>query len=117
MQHGGGSDLELDPSELTCQIRWESPIVDEAGTQTGDYNDEGDDWAKIEPFAGRELFLAGQVSPRITHRITTYWREGVKPDWRIIFEERVFEFDRVIDKLEQKTVLEIIAIEDPQPKI
>lgn len=113
---GGGGGVEIDPSELTCEIRWESPVLDDAGQQT-DWQDEGDDWAKIEPFAGQEFFLIMQAKSLVTHRITTYWREGVKPDWRIVFEERIFHIDRVIDVLEQKVKLEIIAKENTQPTI
>lgn len=114
----GSSGVEIDPNELTCEIRWESPVINEdTGKQTGEWLDEGGDWAKIEPFAGRELFIAMQVMPRVTHRVTTYWRDGVKPDWRIVYEERILHIDRVIDVLEQKVKLELICIEKPQPTI
>lgn len=111
------SDELLDPNELVHEIRFESPVLDDAGEKTDDWNDEGVEWAKIEPLAGRKLFLALQSDSRITHEITVAWREGVQPDWRIVFKERVFYIERVMNILELDVKLEIMAIEKPQPKI
>ena len=113
-----GRDADLNPAELTKCIQWQSPQVDaDTGQQTGEWTDQGDDWAKIEPLAGKELFLAMQVAPRVTHRVTAAYRDSVAPDWRIVYRGRIFHIDRVINVMEEDTKLELLCIESPQPTI
>lgn len=110
---GASGGIDFDPSELTCEIRFESRVVDPDTKQwTGDWTIEGDDWAKIEPLRGRELFMAQQVKSRVSHRVTLNYREGVKPSWRIVFKERNLEIETVINVLEADVVLELMCIEE-----
>lgn len=67
-------------------------------------------WASIEPLAGRELFAAQQVRPEVTHRITMRHRQ-ISPKNRIMFENRVFNIESVMNKDERNVMLTIMAME------
>lgn len=67
-------------------------------------------WASVEPLAGRELFAAQQVRPELTHKIVMRYRQ-ISTKNRILFGNRIFNIDSVVNKDERNVMLTIMAIE------
>jgi SPP1 family predicted phage head-tail adaptor len=72
--------------------------------------------ASIEPLSGREQLLAGQMEAELTHRIRIRFYPGVKPHWRIVYNDllngtRVFDIDSVINPEEKHRELELMCTE------
>lgn len=109
--------LSLKASDLRHPITLESPVLNSDGSQSGSWKQRIKARAKIEPFAGRELLLSQQVSPRLTHRVTMRYRPGVVTDWRIRFRGRILHIDRSINIEERNRVLEIICVENTQDTV
>jgi SPP1 family predicted phage head-tail adaptor len=45
-------------------------------------------WAAIEPLSGQELLRAQAESAEMDVRIVIRWREGIKPEMRVIWAEQ-----------------------------
>jgi SPP1 family predicted phage head-tail adaptor len=50
-------------------------------------------WANVEEAGSRELLLAQQVNPELTHRITIRWRAGVTAEMRVNWRGRIINLD------------------------
>jgi SPP1 family predicted phage head-tail adaptor len=109
--------VRVDPGEFTRKVKLQSPVVNSAGEQSGEWTLEAEPWVSIEPLAGRELYLIMQVAPRVTHLVTMHYMAGVESDWRIMYGTRVFHIDRVINLKEANVKLEFLCIENPQTTV
>jgi SPP1 family predicted phage head-tail adaptor len=73
--------------------------------------------ASIEPLSGNELLRAEQFEASLTHRVRTRYYPGVKPHWRIRYDDdraditRVFDIKSVIDPEERHRELELMCEE------
>lgn len=54
-------------------------------------------WASIEPLRGREYFDSQQINAEVTTRIRIRYRPGIKPKMRVVYGERIFDIQSVID--------------------
>lgn len=68
-------------------------------------------WASIEPIRAVEIFRAGQVDARITHRVTMRYQSGIETAMRILFGTRVFLLLSVANPDERGIMLEMLAME------
>jgi SPP1 family predicted phage head-tail adaptor len=68
-------------------------------------------WASIEPLRGREFLEAAQVKADVTHRIRMRWYDGLTPNHRIRFGQRIFNIESVVDVLSGRQMLEVMATE------
>lgn len=70
-------------------------------------------WGRVEPINGRERFLAQQMTPELTHKITVRYCRGytVTPAWQVIYDGRTFGIDAVIDREERHVYLELLCKE------
>ncbi len=68
-------------------------------------------WAEIKPIKAGEFFSAVGTQHEVTHRIVTRYIEGIKPDMRIRFEDRIFEITAIRNFFERDEYLEILAKE------
>jgi SPP1 family predicted phage head-tail adaptor len=57
------------------------------------YRTEGEAWVSIEPLNGRELWIAQQVRPEVSHRLKLRWHPTVAEGWRVLRpnDGRVFQ--------------------------
>ena len=67
--------------------------------------------ASVEPLRGSERFRAQQLESPVTHKITTRYKAGIKPEHRISFKGRIFNIRTVINVDEESRFLEIMAEE------
>lgn len=66
-------------------------------------------WANIQPLSGREVFSAGHLESRVTHKITFRWQSGLTPtaSMRVLYKTRTFNIRAVLnaDEADRWTVL------------
>lgn len=88
---------------------------DGGGGSTKTWIDDATVWAAIEPLRGGERYVAQQVQSELTHKITMRYREGIKPQMRIKYKDRIkdriFEIWSVIDIDERRIWLEMLCSE------
>lgn len=68
-------------------------------------------WARIEPVNGLERFFAEKLEENVSHKITIRYRNDILPQYRILFDGRVFEVKTSRALLERKDFTIIEAIE------
>lgn len=67
--------------------------------------------ACIEPLKGMERLRSLQLETPVSHKITTRYRAGLKPEHRILFGTRVFNVRAIINIEEKNKWFEIMADE------
>ena len=93
---------------VTIQVL--SATQDTLGESSKVYQDAAVVWASINPVSGKEMLAAQQVRPDVTHKITMRYR-SIGPKDRIVYDNRVFNIEAIINFAEQNRMLEIMAIE------
>lgn len=80
-------------------VQSEQQTADGAGGYTLTWTTLATLWADIVPATGRELYTAGHLEGRVTHKITTRWRAdlAVTSDMRIAYNTRVFNIHAVMN--------------------
>ena len=109
----------MDAGDLNCQITFERPaFVREpwATAKTAHWSDVITVGASIEPLSGRELWIAQQVQPQVTHRIRCRMLHGINPKMRIKYKGRTFNIKSILNGGERCRQLEILAVEKIEPE-
>ena len=68
-------------------------------------------WAQVIPITGREYFYAHQIKNEITHRVRIRYRTDINVEMRVLFGERVFTIESIIDIGERREYMEIRCME------
>ena len=68
-------------------------------------------WADVSPVSGRELASFKQINAEITAKITIRYLAGVTTEMRILFRDRIFEIDSVINPEEKNIYLLLVCKE------
>ncbi|WP_410496488.1 phage head closure protein [Cellulosilyticum sp. ST5] len=68
-------------------------------------------WAEISPMSGQQFFAAKQINSEITHNVYIRYREGLKPNMRVLFKGRVFEILYIMNIKEENRLLQIYCKE------
>ena len=84
---------------------------DELKQQTETWVDFAYVWAEVQPLSGREYFAAKQENAEVTTRITIRHLKDVKPDMRVLFNEKVYEILSVINPYERNVSLVLMCRE------
>lgn len=92
--------LELDPSDLIHQVKWESlaqPAQDTFGQPSDVWTNHGSFWALVLPLGGRELTNADQTKAISTHKIKMRNVGALAPSDRLTLTNtgQVFNIDQV----------------------
>ncbi len=102
-------------------LQQEVSAPDGAGGFSRSWQEIAQPWAEIQAIksgeargnaaSGGEVFAAGQVQARISHRIYLRWRDGVSPAMRLVFEGRAFNIRMVRAMQEDREMLELLVQE------
>lgn len=68
-------------------------------------------WAAVEPLRGNERYRAQQVQAELTHKVIMRYRAGIKPQMRLLYGNRIFEIEAVIDVEERHKWIELLCAE------
>jgi SPP1 family predicted phage head-tail adaptor len=86
-------------------------VPDGAGGVTQTWQTIATVWGAVEPLRGRELFAAQQIQAEITHKITTRYHEGMRPEMVVDFNGRIFDVGPPVNPAERNQSLEFYAVE------
>lgn len=67
--------------------------------------------AAIYPLSGKEFFAAETVNSEITHKVKIRYIEGLKPSMRIVFNNRIFSIESIINFQEKNIELQLLCKE------
>lgn len=103
----------MDAGRLDKRVTLRSKVVaqDAWGAPVETWSDVATVWAAIEPLSGREFFAAAQVQAEQLTRITIRHRSGVTPSLRVVWGDRSFDVQAVIDWRERHEFLQLMCRE------
>ncbi len=106
----------MDIGRLNKRITFQQPFQDkQKKNEYGEPVDEWEDiktvWAEIAPVSGNQFFAAKQINSEITHNVYIRYREGLKPNMRVLFKGRVFEILYIMNIKEENRLLQIYCKE------
>jgi len=95
------------------EVQNNTPVRDTTGQPVASWAVTATVRAAIEPLQGRELLIAQQATPTITHRITLRHR-SLTPEQRLVEAggTRTFEIISVANKRERNHELVVMCIEE-----
>ncbi|WP_342045983.1 phage head closure protein [Bacillus sp. OTU530] len=103
----------MNPGKLNKRIVLQklATVDDGAGGSEESWQDTSSVWALIQPLQGRELYQAQQINTELTHRITIRYREDVNASMRIMYNNREFTIDSIVNIEESNRFLEMTCRE------
>lgn len=101
----------LNPGLFRHRITIQNPVEvkDELGQAEITWQDTNIVWAMIKTTQGREYFAAAATKNENTTRFVIRYTNGVEPNMRILYQNRVYEIESVINDEEMNKTLTIIA--------
>lgn len=99
----------MDAGKLSSRIIIQAPSTDDDGYggRVNTWINLFEVWAKIQPLKGQFLWYANQIDEKVGTRITIWYREDVKPGYRIIHGTTVYRISSVTDPTTSKEIIEI----------
>jgi len=86
-------------------------VTDSFGAEIIDWADVCTVWASVEPLKGREFFAAQKENAETTVRICIRYRPGISADMRILYCDKVYGINAIIDIEERHTELQLMCQE------
>lgn len=68
-------------------------------------------YASIIPISGKEYFASKSVNAEVTHKIEMRFLSGVTPSMKIVYNNRTFNIESVINIREANKTLQLMATE------
>ena len=68
-------------------------------------------WAEVSPVSGREFAFLKQVNAEVTTKITIRYLAGLTTEMRVLFGDRIFEIESVINPEEKSISLLLMCRE------
>lgn len=98
---------------LRHRIQIQQPVMiqDDYGSPVETWQTICEVWASILPLRGQELFQAQQWQSKISHKVTIRYRSGISPRYRVLFGDRVFEVETVINVTELNRDVQMLCSE------
>jgi SPP1 family predicted phage head-tail adaptor len=106
--------MALDPGKLRQQVHVQAKtrVRGAGGAYTESWADEsGPHWAAVTPLEGGEAMRGMQLEATVSHRVEMRWRANVTAAKRLRYGSRYLTIQRVIDRDEMHTELELLCEE------
>lgn len=107
------SRYRINPGELRHRI-----TIQKLNNSQNEYGEISKLWedilnvrAGIYPISGKEFFAAETVNSEITHKVKIRYIEGIMPNMRIKFNNRIFSIESVINFQERNIELQLLCKE------
>jgi len=84
---------------------------DSFGGEVSEWIQFAEVWADVSPVSGREFTSFKQLNSEITTKITIRYLEGISTEMRILFRDRIFEIESVINPEERNISLILMCKE------
>lgn len=92
-------------------IQKQTADTDSFGDEQNVWQDIATVWAAVEPLRGREFFQSQKENAETTVRIRIRYRNGITQDMRVVFGDKVYEINSIIDIDERHTELQLMCQE------
>jgi len=92
-------------------IQQNQPTINAFGEETEQWADIATVWAAVEPIKGREFFAAQKENAETTVRITIRYRTSITADMRILYGNKNYEINAIIDVEERHVELQLMCQE------
>lgn len=107
------SRYRINPGELRHKI-----TIQKLNNSQNEYGEVSELWedilnvrAGIYPISGKEFFAAETVNSEITHKVKIRYIEGITPNMRIKFNNRIFSIESVINFQERNIEIQLLCKE------
>lgn len=107
------SRYRINPGELRHRI-----TIQKLNNFQNEYGEVSELWedilnvrAGIYPISGKEFFAAETVNSEITHKVKIRYIEGITPNMRIKFNNRIFSIESVINFQERNIEIQLLCKE------
>lgn len=107
------SRYRINPGELRHRI-----TIQKLNNSQNEYGEVSELWedilnvrAGIYPISGKEFFAAETVNSEISHKVKIRYIEGIMPNMRIKFNNRIFSIESVINFQERSIELQLLCKE------
>lgn len=107
------SRYRINPGELRHRI-----TIQKLNNSQNEYGEISEFWedilnirAGIYPISGKEFFAAETVNSEITHKVKIRYVEGLTPNMRINFNNRIFSIESIINFQEKNIELQLLCKE------
>jgi len=99
--------------KLRHRIELQSAIIDkdDYGQQTENHGTYDTVWASVVPLTGRELEYAQQLQAETNYKITIRYNSAVKKTDQILFDDRIFEINAILNFEEKNEYLILLCKE------
>jgi SPP1 family predicted phage head-tail adaptor len=100
--------------QLRHRVTLQSPVVttNTLGEElVTSWADEATVYASVEPLAVREYFASQQLAMETTHMVRLRGRSGIRPKWRVLHQDRVFDVQGVRDVEERGIETQLLCRE------
>lgn len=84
---------------------------DDIGNQIYEWQTIATVCASIEPLKGREYWAAAQIQAETTVKVTIRYLAGITPSCRVVFKDRVFDIQSIINVEERNRELVLMCRE------
>ena len=107
------SRYRINPGELRHRITFQK--LNNSQNEYGEISEFWEDIlnirAGIYPISGKEFFAAETVNSEITHKVKIRYVEGLTPNMRINFNNRIFSIESIINFQEKNIELQLLCKE------
>lgn len=99
--------------QLRRRITIQQPVevTDQYGTPAIQWQEFATVWAAVEPIRGREYILLKNTNSELTVRIRIRYLPGVTNAMRVVYDDRVFNIESVIDVDERHKEMHLMCAE------
>jgi len=104
----------MNPGKLRHRVTIQEFVeqMDEYGTPLGGaWQDVATVWAAVEPIQGREYILLQNTQSELTARVRIRYCPGITPAMRVVYGDRIFDIQSVIDPEERHIELQLMCKE------
>ncbi len=105
--------------KLRHRVTLQSPT--ETRTATGDvvvaWVTEDTVWAAVEPLTGSEYLAVNQIQNDVSVRIVIRAYTGVVPAWRVVFGDRTYLIEAVLNEDERNAYMQLMCVEQAIPYV
>lgn len=68
-------------------------------------------WANVSPVSGREFIAFKQINAEISTKVTIRYLAGITSEMRVLFKDRIFEINSIINPEEKNVSLLLMCKE------
>ena len=98
---------------LRHRLSLQSPThANTVGTITTTWGTVAAIWGSIEPLRGKEYYDSAVINADISAKIIIRYTADIEPDYRIVFETRVFEIMWIINVEEKDKEMQLMVKEE-----